>query len=282
MGFLERAIRKGISDGIGKAVGNAIAQAVEPKATEFVNRTAEHLDSAADSSIQKSSSFSGMEGAFSNLERAAQDFAAKQAENLKICLSCGNVVSAEQKFCPECGEVLPEKTVAQSAVCTSCGKQNNIGMKFCADCGTKLPAAVMEEEGNARKRAAVLVEWQEKLSQYPVWEFEGENLYIDEYDGYFTFGAEFKGNSAAARNAVEKYRTLLLRNGFRKAGQYPSDSHLYKMINGICYHVDLEHCFECGSDSINLAFMTGEPTGGFDYIKPEPKKPANLKGLFKF
>ncbi len=281
MGFLERAIRRGISEGIGKAVGNAINQAVEPKATEFANKAAERLNNAT-GNINQASKSSGFEGAFSNLERAAQDFATKQAENLKICPSCGNTASKEQKFCPSCGGALPEQTVAQSSVCTSCGKQNSIGTKFCTDCGAKLPSAIMEEENNARKNAEVMQQWTEKLPQFPLWEFGGENLYIDEYDGYFAFGASFRNNPSAARNAVAQYKALLMQNGFRKAGQYPSDEHLYNMINGICYHADLEHCFEGGSDCLQIAFLTGEPAGGFNYVKPEPKKPIGLKDIFNF
>ncbi len=282
MGFLERAIRRGISDGIGKAVGNAISQAIEPKATEFANRTADRIDNAVGSRAENSSVFSGSQGAFANLERAAQNFVSAQAENLKICPSCGNAATAEQKFCQSCGEALPAQTVAQAAVCTACGKQNNIGMKFCTDCGTKLPAALMEEENNARKRAAVLIEWQEKLSQYPLWELEGENLYIDEYDGYYVFVADFKGNTAAARNAFEQYRNIARQNGFREAGQYPSSEHLYKMLGNTCYHIDFEHCFDGGSDRINLSFAVGEPHGGFNYVKPEPKKPVGFKDIFNF
>ncbi len=37
MGFLERAIRRGISDVVGKAIGNAVRQAVEPTATNLIN-----------------------------------------------------------------------------------------------------------------------------------------------------------------------------------------------------------------------------------------------------
>lgn len=282
MGFLERAIRKGISDGIGKAVGSAIAQAVEPKATELANRAAERLDSVSGSRSESSANFGGLESAFSNFERAAQDFATKQAENLKICPACGGTASAEQKFCQSCGAALLDQTVAQAAVCTSCGKQNSIGVKFCIECGAKLPSAIMEEENNARKRAAVLAQWQEKLPQYPVWEFEGENLYIDEYDGYTVFGADFGNNGGAARNAFEQYRNIAKQNGFRPAGQYPTDDHLYKMVGGVCYHIDFEHSFESGSGQVSVGFMTGEPTGGFNYVKPEQKKPASLRDLFKF
>ncbi|MBQ2759374.1 MAG: zinc ribbon domain-containing protein [Clostridia bacterium] len=281
MGFLERAIRKGISDGIGKAVGNAINQAIEPKATQLVNKATEQLNSAAGNS-NNSTANSTMGSTFSELENAARNFATQQAGKLKICPSCGDAATAEQKFCPGCGGALPEQTVSQSAQCTACGKQNNIGVRFCTDCGAKLPYAIAQDEQNVRKTAAVLNEWSEKLPQYPLWSFGGESLCIDEYDGYFSFSADFSGNRAAAQNAVAQYKALAKQHGFREAGQYPSDEHLYKMSDEICYHIDFEHCYEAGADCVSLAFLTGEPSGGFNYVKPEPKKPIGLKDIFKF
>ena len=73
MGFLERAIRRGVSDAVSKAVSNAVRQAVEPTVTDFANKTAQHFDNAAQNHTQQSSHLtSGLEGAFANLERAAQ------------------------------------------------------------------------------------------------------------------------------------------------------------------------------------------------------------------
>lgn len=282
MGFLERAIRRGISEGIGKAVGNAINQAIEPKATELVNRTAARLDEATYKPSGNGAAGASAQGAFANLERAAMDFATKQAENLKICSHCGESAPSSQKFCQSCGSALPELTVAETSKCPSCGKQNNIGTKFCTDCGTKLPSAVMEEEAHRRELAEISAQWQEKLPQYPEWSFGGENLYIDEYDGYIVFGADFRNNAGAARNAFEQYRSMAKQNGFRPAGQYPTDDHLYKMTGSVCYHIDFEHSFESGSCQVSLGFMTGEPTGGFNYVKPEPQKPIGLRDIFKF
>lgn len=282
MGFLERAIRRGISDGIGKAVGNAISQAIEPKASEFASRAANQLDKAVGNVTPQTDGLSKMESAFGNFERAAMDFATKQAENLKICSHCGESAPSSQKFCQNCGNALPELTVAETSKCPSCGKQNNIGTKFCTDCGQKLPCAVMEEEKNERKFAELTAEWQMKLPQYPLWQFGGNEPYIDEYDGCLVFGADFKGDSYGAEKAFEQYRSLAKQSGFRPAGQYPSEEHLYKMVDSVCYHIDFEHSFEGGGDQVSLGFMTGEPSGGFNYVKPEPKKPVGFKDIFNF
>ena len=281
MGFLERAIRKGIREGVGKAVGDAISKAIEPTASNLANKAAEHIDNmAANNQAAQPKAPSGLENAFSNLERAAQNYTTEMSRNLKICPACGKGATAENTFCPECGEKLPEKTVAEGAVCSSCGKQNPVGTKFCTDCGAKLPCAIEEENAQQKKDAAVLEEWKNLLDAYPVWHFGGKNYNIEDYGDHIMFSADFENNAYAARNSVEQYKQVLLQNGFRQAGQYPSAEHLYKKVDGICYHVDTEHCFEGDSDCPCIYFLTGEPTGGFDYVKPEPKKPLGFKDLF--
>ncbi len=283
MGFLERAIRRGVSDAVGKVVGDAVRQAVEPTATEFANKAAEHFDNAAQNTQQTARSSSGLEGAFANLERAAQSYATKMSENIKVCPNCEQATDAEKTFCPNCGGKLPETTVAQGAVCTACGKQNTVGTKFCTDCGAKLPAAIQEEAAAQAKNEAVMSEWDEKLPTFPKWNCGGCNYYIEQYDSdNFMFSADFGGNHFAAKQAVDQYRKYLVQNGFHQAGQYPNIEHLYKRIDGVVYHVDTEHCFEGDPDCPNIGFNKSEPYGGYDYVKPEPKKPVGLKDLFKF
>lgn len=282
MGLLERAIRRGISDGVGKAVGEAISKAIEPTATELANKAAAQFDNAAQNSAQQNQKkTSGLEGAFANLERAAQGYATEMSKNMKICPKCNEATTADKKFCPSCGEKLPDQTVAEGAVCTECGKQNAIGTKFCEECGAKLPAAIMEAYAAAAADEAVMAEWDEKLAMYPKWNCGGSKFNIEQYDTeQFMFCADFVGDNFAAKSAVKQYRILLQENGFRQAGQYPSEEHLYKMVDGVCYHVDTEHCFESEMDCPTIGFMVGEPHGGFDYVKPEPKKPVNIKDLF--
>ena len=282
MGFLERAIRRGVREGVGKAVGNAIGKAIEPTATNLANQAANAIDQASQNTQQQVQRSSGFEGAMSNLERSMQGYATEAAKNVKVCPSCGKPNGADKKFCADCGTKLPEQTLAQGAVCTSCGKQNSIGTKFCQDCGAKLPAAVQEEEMKAQKNAAVMAEWDQKLPQYPKWTCGGDEIYINDYDenGY-GFEAVFKNNPAAAHRAVEEYRHILLQNGFRQAGQYPSKEQLFKRIDGVVYNVDTEHCFEGDPDRASIGFCIREPYGGYDYAKPEPKKKTSFMDLFK-
>ncbi len=287
MDFLKRTLRnavsQGISRGIGNAIGKAVQQAVEPKATEYANKAAGHFDRAAGNAAQQThQATSGLEGAFANLERSVQNYATQMSQNMKICPQCGQPSSAETKFCPGCGAKLPEETLAQGAVCPSCGKQNSIGMKFCVDCGTKLPAAVQEEQAQQAKDAAVLEQWDALLPQYPKWSCGGSKFDIEEYDpGTYTFSVGFNGNEQAAHRAVEQYRQILLQNGFRQAGQYQDICHLYKKADDVCYHADTEHCFEGDADRACIGFNISEPYGGFDYVKPEPKKQPDLRDLFK-
>ena len=283
MGFLERAIRRGVSEGVGRAVGQAISKAVEPTATQLANKAAEHLDGTAGRAQQNARTSTGLEGAFASLERAAQDYTTKMSESLKICSGCGKPSDKEKIFCPHCGTRLPEMTVAQGAVCPSCNKQNNVGAKFCSGCGTLLPAAAAEEEAAKIKREEVLSQWDEKLPAFPKWSCGGSSYHIEDYgDGAYAFSADFGGNSYAANNAVAQYRQLLVQSGFIQAGQHPDIAHLYKKAGNICYHADTEHCFDGDSDCPTVYFNISEPYGGYDYVKPEPKKPMGLKDLLGF
>ena len=274
MGFLERAIRRGVSDAVGKAIGKAI----EPTVTDLTNKAANAIDQTAQNTEQQVARSSGLEGAMANLERSVQGYATEAAKNMKVCPNCNKPTTADKKFCPECGTQLPEQTVAQGAVCPNCGKQNVIGTKFCQDCGTKLPAAIQEEQAQADRNAAVMAQWEAKLPQYPKWNCGGSHFEIEVYDGFTTFSVNFDGNTFRAKQAVEQYRQLLLEGGFREAGENPTIEHLYKMIDGVCYHADTEHCFEGDNDTATIYFNTGEPQGGF-YYKPD-KKSFGLKGLF--
>jgi len=278
MGFLERAIRRGVSDAVGKAIGKAI----EPTVTDLTNKAANAIDQAAQNTEQQVARSSGLEGAMANLERSVQGYATEAAKNMKVCPNCNKPTKADKKFCPDCGTKLPEQTVAQGAVCPSCGKQNAIGTKFCQDCGTKLPAAIAEEQAQADRNAAVMAEWDEKLPQYPKWSCGGQLLNIECYDeNAYGISVEFKNNPQAAQRAVEQYRQILLANGFRQAGQYPSIEQLFKRIDGVVYNVDTEHCFDGDADTACIGFCIREPYGGFDYVKPEPKKKTSFMDLFK-
>lgn len=284
MGFLERAIRRGVSQGVGNAVGKAIQQAVEPKATELANKTAQQLDQAAQTTVQQTQqtaqATSGLEGAFSNLGRSLEGYAIEMSKNMKVCPACGQPAGADKKFCPSCGAKLPEETMSQGAVCPSCGKQNAIGTKFCQDCGTKLPAAVQEEQATQVADNAAFSQWDRLLPQYPKWCFGGTNLNVEQYDGSIVFAVKIE-SGFSAQNAVNQYRDLLLQNGFRQAGESPDPCHLYKMIDGACYHCDTEHCFDCGIDCPTFYFNIGEPAGGFNYVKTDSKKSNSLFDLLK-
>ncbi len=283
MGFLERAIRRGVSDAVDKVIGDTVRKAVEPAATELANKAAESIDRATEQTEQKVYRQSGLEGAFSNLQRSVESYATEQAKNIKICPSCGEAATADKKFCPHCGSKLPETTVAQGAVCPNCGKQNTVGTKFCSDCGAKLPAAIEEEQAEAAKAEEVMTTWDELLSVFPKWNCGGYPVDIQEIDtDQYIFIVDFKGNSRAAKLAVEEYKDFAMQKGFHPAGEYPSNDNLYNKINGVCYHVDLEHCFDGDPDCPTLGFGVKEPYGGYDYVKPEPKKQVSLKDLFKF
>lgn len=277
MSFLKKSLLKGIGQELGKVVGKVISDAVAPAANQQpgqqINPTVQQP--------QQSSWGTGI-NPLAGLEQRLQGYATQMSQNIKLCPGCNKPASADQTFCPSCGTRLPEETLAQGAVCPQCGRQNGLGMKFCQDCGTKLPHAVAEDEASAAKDAEAMAQWDEMLSCYPKWCFGGRNFCIESYnEGEYIFSASFDGNHMAAQNAVAQYRQYLTQCGFRPAGMYPSMEHLYQRINGVVYHVDTEHCFEGDPDTASIGFMTGEPHGGFDYVKPEPKKMTGWQDLFK-
>jgi len=234
-------------------------------------------------------------GLFDELERLAKNVATEIGKNVKICPSCGAPASAEQKFCPSCGTQLPEETASQGAVCPSCGTQNTLGTNFCQQCGTKLPIAIQQEQAAQAKDAEVMNQWDQLLIGFPKWNCGGNRLHIEDYgEECYMFSASFRSHFEA-QNAVQEYANILYQTGFGPAGQYPSQQQLYKMINGVCCHVDLEHCFEGDPETACIGFDYREPAGGFHYVKPQQKpqiyrnlKDLNvkdlkkLKGLFKF
>ncbi len=285
MSFLKNAIRDGLRKGVSEALGNAVKKAVEPTATKLANEAAEAIDNAVgktQETVRQTQETTGWEAALGNLQRSMEGYATEAAKNMKVCPNCEAPATADQAFCPQCGAKLPELTVAQEAVCPGCGKQNTPGTKFCSACGIKLPSAVAQEQAQAERDAAVMADWDEKLPQYPKWNCGGKDFAIELMDGgYIMFAPNFDGEVNQAHAAVREYREILLQNGFKQAGQYPSIEHLYKKENGVCYHVDTEHCFDGDPDCPCVYFNVGEPMGGFEYVKPEPRKKASLFDLFK-
>ena len=56
------------------------------------------------------------------------------------CKSCGEPLSANAKFCPNCGtkNVQEEVTKTKKKFCSECGAQVAEGAKFCGECGCKV------------------------------------------------------------------------------------------------------------------------------------------------
>jgi hypothetical protein len=293
MGIFDKAIKDGLIRTVNNTVSNTVKRKVTETAEPAINKA---VNKAADAVIPKAQPPQGqgrgqqaaqtngaqLGGMFSAFTGGMQSFADEAAKNMKICPSCGGAANADTKYCPKCGAELPAQTIAQGVVCEKCGKQNSVGVKFCSDCGAKLPAAVAEEQAAKAKDEAVLAKWETVLPQYPKWCFGGHNLVLEtvteNYSGppCYVFYA-----SGAGSAEVDQYRLLLKQNGFRTAGQYPDESQLYKRVDNTVYNADIEHAFEADG-RISLYLMAREPSGGVDYVKPEPKKPSGLKGLFGF
>ena len=160
MGIFDK-ITRGIKRGIGNAVSKATQKAVERKATEIltpkINQAADTIAGGTSQSRQTArtsnrNTVGELDNSLNSLSTAMNSYATKMASNLKVCSICGATATSDKKFCPECGNPLPEKTVCQSCVCPECGKQNSLNEKYCGDCGSKLP---ITEEVERRQQTSI-------------------------------------------------------------------------------------------------------------------------------
>ncbi len=297
MGLFDKMLKDAIGKGVQNAVGKAVESAVRPAADKLAGQAVNAASNAASSKMEEvNASFAEAASAMAEAQEAAKGVSKEQwgqafsvlegmandaMKDMRVCPVCDEPVKGDVEFCPKCGAKLPKETVMELALCPKCGKQNPPGTDLCTECGTKLPGRERKEEAQRGKDAAVLAKWAEKLPWFPVWDCGGSEYDLVELEeGRYYFSAGFNGDEAAAFQSVVQYRERLKESGFRTAGKYPGEEHLYKMVDGVCYHGDTEHCFEGGADSPSIYFFLGdEPTGGFDYVKPEPqKKPGGLLG----
>jgi len=308
---VQNTVGKNVQNAVGKGIQNAVGKAVEgavrPAADKLAGKAVETVSGAAEGKLgelktalgEANTAMAEANAAMGEAQEAAKGVSEEQwnqafslfegmannmMKDLKVCPACEEPIKGDVKFCPKCGAKLPELTVTQMALCPKCGKQNAVGTDFCTDCGAKLPYREVREEAQRTKDAAILAKWGETLPQFPTWDCGGGHFDLCELEeGRFCFSAWFDGDGDAAQQSVRQYRARLKEAGFQKAGQYPSEEHLYKMSDGICCHADTEHCFEGDSDAPSVYFLLNdEPTGGFHYVKPEPKKKSGglLGSLF--
>lgn len=126
----------------------------------------------------------------------------------------------------------------------------------------------------------VIDAWEKNFPNYPKWTCGGKDFDMTIEEGYQSFTPTFNNHEEAVK-ATNEYREILKQNGFEERGEYPDIEHLYKMIDGKCYHVDTEHMFEGDNNMPTIYFNISEPVGGFNYVKSEPKKSGLFGGLFK-
>ena len=76
---------------------------------------------------------------------------AQPAEKIVQCAKCGAKMSANAKFCPNCGE---KNNAGATAVCGNCKANIPEGSKFCPECGTPTktvcPGCKAEIKGSAK------------------------------------------------------------------------------------------------------------------------------------
>ena len=66
---------------------------------------------------------------------------AKSAGKTTFCKTCGHEISESDKFCPDCGSAIPAEETAQANTCKSCGSTVSGSDKFCPSCGIDLTSS---------------------------------------------------------------------------------------------------------------------------------------------
>lgn len=284
MGLLKNLISDAVNEGIGKgiqsAVGKAVESAVKPAADKLAGKAADQLNQAskdidqsmaearaaqgeaaaaikesaqaagtetADEQAAAGSGFASLGAVLSSYASAMQDAAGQVAKNMKECPQCGEVATADNKFCPKCGAPLPERTIAEGFLCRECGKQNAPGTTFCGGCGALLPAA-------AEEQAAQKAKWDALLPQYPKWELRGTYELDDggEVNGCPAVSVHIHG---AGRAELAKYVAALKAAGF--TAFYDGDSDIYyKVVDGVCRSFDKTDADQ--GDFLSMTFFVGD------------------------
>ena len=281
MSLLKNLISDAVSDGVGRgirdAVGKAVETAVQPAADKLAGQAAEQINQATQSlekstqaasaaqsetgstaqsetgsaaqaaSQAKYSGTASLEAALKGWTGAMQTAAGQAVQNMKECPRCGEIVTADHKFCPKCGTALPEKTIGEAYLCPKCGKQNLPETVYCVECGTRLPAA---EEARARQ----ISNWEEWIPHYPKWDLGGELELTqgDTMNGEQTVRLFVKN---AGQQELNRYIALLKESGFIPA--YDGDSDIYyKVVDGVCRSFDKTDAVS--DDSVSVTFFVGD------------------------
>lgn len=98
----------------------------------------EYIMPDIDSAIESFKNAVSVQEAPANLEVVNTSVVAASAEASSeeiVCPNCATKMSANSKFCPECGNKIEIKKLS---FCTQCGEPVVEGAKFCANCGASL------------------------------------------------------------------------------------------------------------------------------------------------
>ncbi len=57
---------------------------------------------------------------------------------LRKCPACGELVTSQAKYCPNCSSYLAVPQVVRAVRCSNCGEENKAGANFCMFCATPL------------------------------------------------------------------------------------------------------------------------------------------------
>ena len=230
MGFLDKAIFKGIGQAVEIAVTDKVLDAVAPQAKENIAKNTQILNDAA-----------------AQLQKTAETYGAEASKNVRICSYCGTGAPARMKFCSECGKPLPEQTLYEQIMsaqsrCSGCQAAVPEGAKFCPECGTAVPP---------RAALAEPCEWPELSRPFPLWRCGGA-VSQEEADG----GLHVRV-SPASPDDFAMYREEMLAEGFRSRLSAAGGEYLWR-VEGDCKYELSCNVFDEGEGQIHMIFKVIE------------------------
>lgn len=97
---------------------------------------------------EKGEIFEGFEKECKKISKLLKDIEELETQglnikNLRKCINCGEIINADSRFCPTCGEKQKRLKVEKEAeevvkACSDCGLTFGPEVNFCTKCGSKL------------------------------------------------------------------------------------------------------------------------------------------------
>ena len=163
MGFLDQASRKFAE--VQKKTGDTIAvykiQGQIKKIEEDIQKLYASVGEISYKSHKAGKSAEGLETIYGNIDAMNAEIERLNGEidtlnGIIRCPECSGPVNIGVKFCPNCGNKIPEELIPKIETCPVCGNVRGEGDRFCEKCGHQY--AQPENEENTEEETSETAE----------------------------------------------------------------------------------------------------------------------------